>query len=419
MALAIPTGQPEHDLAGTSDLQEVIPSTRQSASWPDFQEQIEERRRSRRSRPGARAFSWIRRQLLSCTNPSMAHARPLAEHQAANIEQGAAYVWQVTILVQGKDWFLAIYHQNDLPIQCRQAVASAVPRPDLPTTTNVDLLISYPATIKNFEAQAANYESGAANHEPGAAHYESVAAHYESVAANYESGPGDGWRRTFMEVGGDWIVVLFDRTSLVNTYIESEGFSNRQRRRLEEAERAFDSHTITSGYIPFNEQQKLHTETRHGTVSLDEASQLLATTAASQPGESDRLADSYDDGGLRFNSKLKGIQHQKTAACSHQDEPTNQDRVTESPNGSSTANPPNHYKYSHFIVGKENQNQCAVCGDQFKSPKNAGKHQWCISEVTRIKKCRHDFHPKCIRPWIIEHGNRSCPLCRVFLDDNA
>ncbi|OAV95740.1 hypothetical protein PTTG_26570 [Puccinia triticina 1-1 BBBD Race 1] len=393
VALAIPPGQLGHNLAGSSDFQEVIPSTRPS-SWSEFQELLEgstwEAEESRRRSTGARALSWIRRQLLGCTNPSMADAHePLAEHQAATIEQRAAYIWQVTILVEGKGWFLALYHQNDLPIQYRQAVASAVPCPDLPTFISDRLKVSYEGIIRKFQDIPAD-------------------------------SAGDGWRTTFMEIANDWSVVLIDRTNLVDTYIESKGFFNRQRRQLEEAERAFDSNTITSGYIPFNERHKLHTETEHGTVSLDQASQLLATTAASQPGKRDQVNSYYyDDGDLIFRSTLKGIQDQKTAACSHQDEPTNQDRDTESPNGSSTANPPNHYKYSHVIVGKEDQNECVVCGEQFKYPFNEAKDYWRISEVTRIKKCRHDFHPKCIRPWIIKHNNRSCPLCRVRLDDDA
>ena len=32
--------------------------------------------------------------------------------------------------------------------------------------------------------------------------------------------------------------------------------------------------------------------------------------------------------------------------------------------------------------------------------------------------CKHDYHDGCIRPWVVEQGKNTCPLCRAEISDN-
>ena len=46
---------------------------------------------------------------------------------------------------------------------------------------------------------------------------------------------------------------------------------------------------------------------------------------------------------------------------------------------------------------------CSICIDQFKE-----------NEVIRIMPCQHQFHKKCVDPWILNY-RKECPLCRQLI----
>jgi hypothetical protein len=48
---------------------------------------------------------------------------------------------------------------------------------------------------------------------------------------------------------------------------------------------------------------------------------------------------------------------------------------------------------------------CSICIDQFKE-----------NEVIRIMPCNHQFHQKCVDPWILNY-RKECPLCRQLIHE--
>jgi len=49
-----------------------------------------------------------------------------------------------------------------------------------------------------------------------------------------------------------------------------------------------------------------------------------------------------------------------------------------------------------------NLDVCAICYTDYK----------LNSKIRKIIKCNHNYHEHCIKEWIIEYNNKTCPLCR-------
>jgi len=49
-----------------------------------------------------------------------------------------------------------------------------------------------------------------------------------------------------------------------------------------------------------------------------------------------------------------------------------------------------------------NFDECSICYTNYKF----------YSRIRKIIKCPHIYHEDCIKKWIIEYSNKTCPLCR-------
>jgi len=49
-----------------------------------------------------------------------------------------------------------------------------------------------------------------------------------------------------------------------------------------------------------------------------------------------------------------------------------------------------------------NFDECSICYTNYKF----------YSRIRKIIKCPHIYHEDCIKKWIIEYNNKTCPLCR-------
>ncbi|KAL3162508.1 hypothetical protein ABBQ32_010167 [Trebouxia sp. C0010 RCD-2024] len=59
-------------------------------------------------------------------------------------------------------------------------------------------------------------------------------------------------------------------------------------------------------------------------------------------------------------------------------------------------------------IGEKSQNVCSVCLDPFAE-----------RDQLSLLPCTHQFHTRCIRPWLQQSGIRSqCPLCKTPVFDN-
>jgi len=52
-----------------------------------------------------------------------------------------------------------------------------------------------------------------------------------------------------------------------------------------------------------------------------------------------------------------------------------------------------------------NLDKCSICYNIYKFN----------TKICKIRKCNHIYHEDCIKEWIIEYNNRTCPLCRSIV----
>ena len=52
-------------------------------------------------------------------------------------------------------------------------------------------------------------------------------------------------------------------------------------------------------------------------------------------------------------------------------------------------------------------NECSICFTNYKFH----------NKIRKIIKCSHIYHEDCIKEWIIEYNNKTCPLCRCNVFD--
>jgi hypothetical protein len=52
-----------------------------------------------------------------------------------------------------------------------------------------------------------------------------------------------------------------------------------------------------------------------------------------------------------------------------------------------------------------NFDECSICYNTYKFN----------TKICKIIKCNHIYHEDCIKEWIIEYNNRTCPLCRSII----
>ena len=52
-----------------------------------------------------------------------------------------------------------------------------------------------------------------------------------------------------------------------------------------------------------------------------------------------------------------------------------------------------------------NFDECSICYNPYKFN----------TKICKIIKCNHIYHEDCIKEWIIEYNNRTCPLCRSII----
>ena len=48
---------------------------------------------------------------------------------------------------------------------------------------------------------------------------------------------------------------------------------------------------------------------------------------------------------------------------------------------------------------------CSICHNNYND----------YDDIRKLKKCVHVYHEKCIRQWIINYNNKTCPICRKKL----
>jgi hypothetical protein len=48
---------------------------------------------------------------------------------------------------------------------------------------------------------------------------------------------------------------------------------------------------------------------------------------------------------------------------------------------------------------------CSICHNNYND----------YDDIRKLKKCFHVYHDKCIRQWIINYDNKTCPICRKKL----
>ena len=61
------------------------------------------------------------------------------------------------------------------------------------------------------------------------------------------------------------------------------------------------------------------------------------------------------------------------------------------------------------IVYDSNIDECSICYVDYKFH----------SKIRKIIKCSHIYHEDCIKEWIIEYDNKTCPLCRCNVFTSA
>ncbi|KAH7321104.1 hypothetical protein B0I35DRAFT_408100 [Stachybotrys elegans] len=61
---------------------------------------------------------------------------------------------------------------------------------------------------------------------------------------------------------------------------------------------------------------------------------------------------------------------------------------------------------SHDDAGEAEHLGCTICTEDFK-----------LGEDVRVLPCKHQFHPSCIDPWLVDVSG-TCPLCRLDLRPN-
>jgi hypothetical protein len=80
------------------------------------------------------------------------------------------------------------------------------------------------------------------------------------------------------------------------------------------------------------------------------------------------------------------------------------------PNYPSPPSSPRQHMPNNFVEKVYEQEQCAICFEKVK--KNADI-DYCLKALT----CKHQFHRKCIIPWI--RSNTTCPVCRKPKKNNS
>jgi len=60
---------------------------------------------------------------------------------------------------------------------------------------------------------------------------------------------------------------------------------------------------------------------------------------------------------------------------------------------------------------KEISENCAVCQCSLEENEELENEVW-----VEIKKCKHQFHKDCLKPWLNDHN--TCPVCRIKLDED-
>ncbi|WAR64234.1 hypothetical protein PtB15_16B394 [Puccinia triticina] len=210
------------------------------------------------------------------------------------------------------------------------------------------------------------------------------------------------WLTESKKKGTVWDFANMDEGTLMARY--------RHARELE-GKVAFDRDTIILGHMPYSDEYQVHLKPGQDTVSLDQALNLLATTAG-QPGESSGPGTSHHAGTGRelgkTSSKLMKLKGKQTKDYSREAQPTNHRKNTESHDGSSNPIPSEH-EISHVLLGQ--QERC-FCLKKFKLHIPDEENRWTFSKVAQFKKCRHYFHVNCLQRWMVKHWGNSCPYCR-------
>lgn len=390
---------------------------------------------SRRRPTVARALAWIRQRIITCTNPAMASNHPSPEHEATN---GQLRRQSTSPGATDQE----VGHRSD----ASEATIEELGHPSAPfEASGAETGHSSPAPEVTNEELAADEDAiTVVHHEDGYDVYYGGTFRFTTSSSLYEAFSQYRPRKT-----------RFERISTIMGYMPYKEHYQLQLKSgqatvpldqalhllaTEKTSQHTESNALdTSSNPPVTSSNPLDT-THHAGDELERSSSKSKDRQHQLTGDYRIEEDQLDHGTATQNhdgssaSNPSPINHYTTTenhdgSSASNPSPINHDTTTENYDVSSASNPshnlPDPDKTTENHDGSSTSNpsselsdvliadldRCPICILDFVPAEEITKNHWLFTKVARLNKCKHYFHPHCIRPWVIDR-KQDCPSCR-------